>query len=61
MGWMDVEENLMGPQIIGETVNNCITTLAQLRHDLHKTEETWANVSVAYWLCYFAIAPLNNI
>ncbi|XP_066920154.1 uncharacterized protein [Clytia hemisphaerica] len=43
MGWMDVEEDLMGAQIIGETVNNCITTLANLRHDLHKTEETWAN------------------
>lgn len=43
MGWMEVDENLMLPKIIGETVNNCITTLANLRHDLYNTSETWAD------------------
>ncbi|XP_057313063.1 uncharacterized protein LOC130654488 isoform X1 [Hydractinia symbiolongicarpus] len=42
MGWMDVDEEYMGPKIIGDTVNNCIITLAEKRHDLWNTAETWA-------------------
>ena len=45
MGWMDVEENKMSPKIIGETVNACITDLAEKRKDLWDTAETWAGVT----------------
>ena len=45
MGWMDVEEDLMGAKLIGNTVNNCISELAEKRHDLWKVSETWAEVS----------------
>ena len=45
MGWMDVEENKMSPKIIGETVNACITDLAEKRKDLWYTAETWAGVT----------------
>lgn len=42
MGWMDVGEDRMAANIIGETVNTCITELAEKRKDLWDTTETWA-------------------
>ena len=48
MGWMDVEENKMSPKIIGETVNACITDLAEKRKDLWDTAETWAAVTFLF-------------
>lgn len=45
MGWMNVDESKMDQSLIGDTVNNCITELAEKRHDLWNTSETWAEGS----------------
>ena len=41
---MDGEEDLMGAKLIGDTVNNCISELAEKIHDLGKVSETWAEI-----------------
>ncbi|XP_065669174.1 amyloid beta precursor protein binding family B member 2 isoform X2 [Hydra vulgaris] len=42
MGWMDVDADKMGSNIIAETVNNCITIMEEQRYDLYQVSETWA-------------------
>lgn len=57
MGWMEVDEELMSPKIIGETVNSCITTLSEQRKDLYNTDETWANVCCVFFIFHFYDIP----
>ena len=44
MGWVDVEEEKMVSDILAETVNECISSLAEQRKDLWAISETWGEV-----------------
>eukprot|EP00794_Sanderia_malayensis_P007535 gene7535-8372_t len=41
MGWTDVEEDLMSSNVLADTVNRCISSLAEQRKDLWKISDTW--------------------
>ncbi|XP_029206013.2 uncharacterized protein LOC114969842 isoform X3 [Acropora millepora] len=41
MGWIELEESQVAPHNMGDTITNCISSLAELRKDLWNTSETW--------------------
>ena len=44
MGWIDVDEDKLINDILAETVNECIGSLAEQRKDLWAISETWGDV-----------------
>ena len=48
MGWIDVEPDKMGSDVLPEAVNECISSLAEQRKDLWAISETWGEVSTCF-------------
>lgn len=59
MGWIDVDEERMAADILADTVNECITSLAEQRKDLWAISETWGEV--CFLVNPFSMTLFNDI